>query len=102
MLCSKKWSWLKAWAMQIARRGTKGDRGPARRLAVIMHGSWIDGTNSADVQAGARNCSGSVRGDEFESNSGKMSRTDGRGHRCRWPAVPTMSPTKLLLVLGIR
>jgi hypothetical protein len=30
MLRSKKWSWLKAWAMQIARRrrDEKGDRGP--------------------------------------------------------------------------
>ena len=29
MLYSKKWSWLKAWAMQIARRRgvKKGDRG---------------------------------------------------------------------------
>jgi hypothetical protein len=29
MLRSKKWSWLKAWAMQIARRRgmKKGDRG---------------------------------------------------------------------------
>jgi hypothetical protein len=30
ILRSKKWSWLKAWAMQIARppRDEKGDRGP--------------------------------------------------------------------------
>ena len=30
MLRSKKWSWLKAWAMQIAQapRDKKGDRGP--------------------------------------------------------------------------
>ena len=30
MLHSKKWSWLKAWAMQIARRrgNEEGDRGP--------------------------------------------------------------------------
>ena len=31
---STRWSWLKAWAMQIARR----------RLAVIMHRIWVDGT----------------------------------------------------------
>jgi hypothetical protein len=39
MLRSKKWSWLKAWAMQIAmRRGMKkAIVALARRLAVIMH-----------------------------------------------------------------
>jgi transposase len=43
---SKKWSWLKAWAMQIARRrGMKrAIVALARRLAVIMHRIWIDGT----------------------------------------------------------
>jgi hypothetical protein len=39
MLRTKKWSWLKAWAMQIARRrGIKeAIVALARRLAVIMH-----------------------------------------------------------------
>src|SRR5208282_904979 len=39
MLRSKKWSWLKAWAMQIARRRgmKKAIVALARRLAVIMH-----------------------------------------------------------------
>ena len=39
MLYSKKWSWLKAWAMQIARRRgmKKAIVALARRLAVIMH-----------------------------------------------------------------
>ena len=43
---SKKWSWLKAWAMQIARRrGMKrAIVALARRLAVIMHRIWVDGT----------------------------------------------------------
>ena len=43
---STKWSWLKAWAMQIARRrGVKKAIVPlARRLAVIMHRIWVDGT----------------------------------------------------------
>src|SRR3974377_490461 len=43
---STKWSWLKAWAMKIARhRGRKKEIGAlARRLAVIMHRIWIDGT----------------------------------------------------------
>ena len=46
MLHSKKWSWLKAWAMQIARRRgmKKAIVALARRLAVIMHRIWIDGT----------------------------------------------------------
>ena len=46
MLHSKKWSWLKAWAMQIAkRRGMKkAIVALARRLAVIMHRIWVDGT----------------------------------------------------------
>ena len=46
MLWSKKWSWLKAWAMQIARRRGKKKAivALARRLAVIMHRIWVDGT----------------------------------------------------------
>jgi transposase len=43
---STRWSWLKAWAMQIANR--RGMRRAivalARRLAVIMHRIWVDGT----------------------------------------------------------
>jgi transposase len=44
---STKWSWLKAWAMKIARhRGMKkAIVALARRLAVIMHRIWIDGTD---------------------------------------------------------
>jgi transposase len=42
-----KWSWLKAWAMKIARhRGMKkAIVALARRLAVIMHRIWVDGTD---------------------------------------------------------
>src|SRR6202008_4971246 len=41
-----KWSWLKAWAMKIARqRGMKkAIVALARQLAVIMHRIWVDGT----------------------------------------------------------
>jgi transposase len=41
-----KWSWLKAWAMQIARRRgmKKAIVALARRLAVIMHRIWVDGS----------------------------------------------------------
>src|SRR5262244_485002 len=43
---STKWSWLKAWAMKIARhRGMKkAIVALARRLAVIMHRIWVDST----------------------------------------------------------
>ena len=46
LLGSAKWSWLKAWAMKIARhRGMKkAIVALARRLAVIMHRMWADGT----------------------------------------------------------
>jgi transposase len=46
MMHSKKWSWLKAWAIQIARRRgmKKAIVALARRLAVIMHRIWVDGT----------------------------------------------------------
>src|SRR5437588_8585306 len=46
MLRSKKWSWLKAWAMQVARRCgmKKAIVALARRLAVIMHRIWVNGT----------------------------------------------------------
>jgi hypothetical protein len=43
---TQKWSWLKAWGMQIARRrgARKAMVALARRLAVVMHLMWIDGT----------------------------------------------------------
>ena len=46
LVVSTKWSWLKGWAMKIARhRGMKkAIVALARRLAVIMHRIWVDGT----------------------------------------------------------
>jgi transposase len=43
---STRWSWLKAWAMKIARhRGMKkAVVALARRLAVILHRIWVDGS----------------------------------------------------------
>ena len=43
----KKWSWLKAWAMGVARRsGLKAATvALARRLSVIMHRMWSNGTD---------------------------------------------------------
>src|SRR5262245_23841655 len=46
LMRSTKWSWLKAWAMQIARRRgvKKAIVALARRLAVVMHRIWVDAT----------------------------------------------------------
>jgi hypothetical protein len=46
LMRTAKWSWLKAWSMKIARhRGMKkAIVALARRLAVIMHRLWVDGT----------------------------------------------------------
>jgi transposase len=46
LMRSTRWSWLKVWAMQIARRRgmKKATVALARRLAVIMHRIWVDGT----------------------------------------------------------
>jgi transposase len=46
LMRSTQWSWLKAWAMQIARRRgmKKAIVALARRLAVVMHRIWVDGT----------------------------------------------------------
>ena len=43
---TNKWWWLEAWAMQIARRRgmKKAIVALARRLAVILHRIWVDGT----------------------------------------------------------
>ena len=43
---SATWSWLKAWAMNIAKhRGMKrAIVALARRMAVILHRMWVDGT----------------------------------------------------------
>ena len=43
---SGKWSWLKAWGMRVAQR--RGMRraivAVARRLAVVLHRMWVDGS----------------------------------------------------------
>src|SRR6202795_3763285 len=58
---SGKWSWLKAWGLRVAKR--RGIRraivAVARRLAVVLHRMWVDGSefrwskDSAAVPAGA-------------------------------------------------
>jgi transposase len=44
---SKTWSWLKAWGVRVAqRRGMRrATVAVARRLAVILHRMWVDGTD---------------------------------------------------------
>jgi transposase len=46
LIRTTKWSWLKAWAMKIAKNREMKTAivALARRLAVIMHRIWIDGT----------------------------------------------------------
>ena len=46
LVVSKKWSWLRAWGIQIARRRgmQKAIVAVARRLAVIPHRMWLDGS----------------------------------------------------------
>jgi transposase len=46
LIHSGKWSWLKAWGIQVAQR--RGIRraivAVARRLAVVLHRMWVDGS----------------------------------------------------------
>src|SRR5215831_16064174 len=66
---SRKWSWLKAWGVRVAQR--RGMRraivAVARRLAVILHRMWVDGSefrwrkDSAAVPAAAQIPSGERR-----------------------------------------
>ena len=63
MLRSKKWCWLKAWAMRIARRRgmKKAIVALARRLAVIMHriyGPAVQGNSNGMVILVRANLSG--------------------------------------------
>ncbi len=44
LLRSAKWSWLKAWAMKVARQRGIKIVALARRLDVIMHRIWVDET----------------------------------------------------------
>ena len=46
LIHSRKWSWLKAWGVRVAQR--RGMRraivAVARRLAVVLHRMWVDGS----------------------------------------------------------
>ena len=47
-----KWSTLKAWGIRLAKRSglRKATIAVARKLAVILHRMWIEGTNSTGHQ----------------------------------------------------
>ncbi|APX26179.1 MULTISPECIES: IS110 family transposase [Roseobacteraceae] len=51
----KKWSWLKAWAVGVAKRSgfKKAVVALARRLSVIMHRMWVDGSEFRWSREGA-------------------------------------------------
>ena len=46
MTRTTKWNWLKVWALQIAKRSgfKRAVVALARRLAVVLHRMWVDGT----------------------------------------------------------
>jgi hypothetical protein len=46
LTCVPKWSTLKAWGIRLAKRNVlrKAKVAVARKLAVILHRMWIDGT----------------------------------------------------------
>ena len=46
MTRTTKWNWLKVWAVQLAKRSgfKRAVVALARRLAVVLHRIWVDGT----------------------------------------------------------
>ena len=82
LIRTNKWSWLKAWAMKIARhRGMKkAIVALARRLAVIMHRIWVDGTEFRWTQEQAA--------DEHENRSGSIAIGGISRSTERWKDVP--------------
>src|ERR1700719_1502022 len=70
----QKWSWLKAWAMNIAkRRGQKkAIVALARRLAVIMHRMWSDGTEFRWT----REMAPTIKSDERQTVGATIQRND--------------------------
>ena len=79
---STKWSWLKAWAMKIAkRRGMKkAIVALARRLAVIMHRIWVDGTEFRWTREQARQ--------QHDSREGSNPIGGNSSSTPRWNDVP--------------
>jgi hypothetical protein len=94
LMCSAKWSWLKAWAMKIARhRGMKkAIVALARRLAVIMHRIWVDGTEFRWPG----------RSPQHENRTGSNQIGENLGSTQRWNDVPraTMDEVSSYVRLG--
>ena len=58
LLCRvRSWNWLKRWGMEVAkRRGMRRAQiAVARRLVVILHRLWVDGTDFVASRAGTGN-----------------------------------------------
>ena len=77
---STQWSWLKAWAMKIARhRGIKkAIVALARRLAVVVHRIWVDGTKYG----------GPGRSQRHENHTGSNPIGGNASSTARWHDVP--------------
>ena len=75
----QKWSALKAWGIKLAKRNglRKAKVAVARKLAVILHRMWIDGTefNWSTKKAPAKRAYGDHR---FPQHSGKKTSLPGR------------------------
>ena len=88
---TRRWSWLKAWAMQVLkRRGKKRAKvALARRLGVVLHGMWVDGSEfrcTRDVAGVAVEALRPERGEgqvqqpkSFRSGGGCPRGDEGRG-----------------------
>ena len=88
---------LKAWAMQIARRRgmKKAIVALARRLAVIMHRIWVDGTEFR-VDPGAS------PGSSMKNRSGSNPIGENQSSTQQWKDVPrgTMDEVEFVRSLG--
>ena len=81
LVCTRKWSGLKAWGMAIARRrGVKrAIVAVARKLAVILHRMWLTARNSAGAKRFRlqRNRASTRRGTRSACPGGAVSLRDG-------------------------
>jgi hypothetical protein len=77
-----RWSWLKRWGIEVARRRGKlrAQVAVARRLAVIMHRMWIDGTAFSWTRsvAGARLLHRKGRGKTQQGEESAQADASGR------------------------
>ena len=88
LIRSSKWSALRAWGMAVAkRRGMARARiAVARKLSVILHRMWADGT---EFRSGSRPPH-DTRGSSFHlsrAEPGRSRRADGRGNLVESPEL---------------